>query len=378
MGGSISSAKKRGARGTQDEKSDRLREFRAHHYSVTCMRVFEGVLVTSSEDRTVKLWKLGGQQESCVVCQGHTHWVTCFDMDVASQILYSGAMDKTLRAWDAKTGKCLQVYEGHGDWVMDLRVTESNVFSTSEDGTVRCWLKGSESNSAGSCAAGSWNAHAAAIKHLIPVSPEVFITAGQDGLVKGWRTTTHASVFAIRAHSGAVTCVALSGGTLFTGGLDTYVKSWDTVTGKLLTEFKRHRGSISCLDVRGTTLFSGSEDFEIRSWNMVTGACNLVFHGHRATVRCVAALSDGVLFSGADELVAWDVSTGKPLREYGWTQTDCICVSGDFVFVSFDGTIVVLDASVSKRLQHTAVKPKLVRVVVDDPREAPPVPLAEP
>jgi len=52
---------------------------------------------------------------------GHSHWVTCVDMDPASSIVYSGGMDRVVKAWDmvrrpllSPCDCCLNRTEGHG------------------------------------------------------------------------------------------------------------------------------------------------------------------------------------------------------------------------------------------------------------------------
>ncbi|MBO5838950.1 MAG: hypothetical protein J6R06_04665, partial [Bacteroidales bacterium] len=55
--------------------------------------------------------------------------------------LASGAWDKTVIIWDAKSGQRLQTLEGHSDWVNSVSWSPDGKYlaSGSRDETVRIW-----------------------------------------------------------------------------------------------------------------------------------------------------------------------------------------------------------------------------------------------
>ena len=66
----------------------------------------------SSNDKTVRAWDLASGR--CVaVLKGHTDWVTSVCVSVDGKALYSSSNDKTVRVWDLATGMCIAVLEGH-------------------------------------------------------------------------------------------------------------------------------------------------------------------------------------------------------------------------------------------------------------------------
>ena len=65
----------------------------------------------------------------------HKEWVQC--LVVHKNILYSGSVDKTIRAWNLDTNECVFVLRGHTDRVSCLIVHNNILYSGSSDGTIR-------------------------------------------------------------------------------------------------------------------------------------------------------------------------------------------------------------------------------------------------
>ena len=51
----------------------------------------------------------------------------------------SGSTDRTLRVWNADSGECTFVLQGHTSTVRCLAMHENNIVSGSRDGTLRVW-----------------------------------------------------------------------------------------------------------------------------------------------------------------------------------------------------------------------------------------------
>jgi WD40 repeat protein len=213
-----------------------------HHFrhSITFIKFLgepgEELLVTGSEDRSLRLWDFGSGQKyakrwkseglktgcassrheeveemekqhhregkrggqarrdvASIQCplverkrEGHEHWVTCADMDVRFGVVYSGSMDRNVKAWDAFTGKCLRTYVGHIDWVNSVHVRGDIVYSCSDEGHVRLWRVASlldveDDDEQIDC----WEEHSSPVKHLVGAGPRL-ITADVSGVVKCW------------------------------------------------------------------------------------------------------------------------------------------------------------------------------------------------
>ena len=69
-----------------------------HTYSVFCLIVHNNILYSGSVDNTIRAWNLD-TNECITALQGHTGSVDCLVLVVHNSILYSGSWDKTARVW---------------------------------------------------------------------------------------------------------------------------------------------------------------------------------------------------------------------------------------------------------------------------------------
>ena len=93
------------------------------------------IVLSGSDDSTVRAWD--ARTLKCLqVCVGHEDNVRVLALD--SRFLYSGSWDKTIRCWDLQNNlECVKVITGHTEAVLALAVMQGHVVSGSYDTTVR-------------------------------------------------------------------------------------------------------------------------------------------------------------------------------------------------------------------------------------------------
>lgn len=113
---------------------------RPHETSIWALKFdSEGDLWTASADKMAKHLVRGRGWEADTVLQ-HADFVGDVLPVEDLGLVVTACRDEGVRVWDAGSGECVCVYEGHFEEVTGLaRVGKSTVVSVSIDGTVRRW-----------------------------------------------------------------------------------------------------------------------------------------------------------------------------------------------------------------------------------------------
>jgi WD40 repeat protein len=97
-------------------------------------------IVSGSWDRTVRVWDADSGRRLAVL-RGHENRVTSVAFDPNGRRIISGSDDQTVRVWDADSGRELAVLRGHRKLVTSVAFDPNSrrIVSGSSDGTVRVW-----------------------------------------------------------------------------------------------------------------------------------------------------------------------------------------------------------------------------------------------
>lgn len=163
--------------------------------------------------------------------KGHAGPVTCvlyLSSPKGDDSIFTASWDKTIRQWDATTGKTVQVLKGHSDFVKSLAIRvgsdgKTTLFSGSTDATIR-----------------------------------------------EWDLETARCVATLKGHRRGVESILLdpSGTILFSGSSDTTIRRWNAQTRQCLEVWEGHLTSIYSLSMNESYLFSG-----------MLLSCGVVLHG---------------------------------------------------------------------------------------------------
>jgi WD40 repeat protein len=191
---------------------------------------------------------------------GHTDAVFCVDV-TNEGVLFSGSADRTVRAWDATSGSCIYVLEGHTDWVSCLKYIPptliESLFSCSAYMMIRY--------------------------HLLP------------------QTTSQGPVPAVPV--------------VFSGSWDTTVKVWNHKTQQMMMTFRGHEDPVNALEVVDSVLFSGCRAGNVRAWSTVTNDCLWVYSGHTGAITAISCQNHIMFTSSLDKTIrVWTISTGNVIK----------------------------------------------------------------
>uniref|UniRef100_A0A8C7N0N2 Striatin-like n=1 Tax=Oncorhynchus kisutch TaxID=8019 RepID=A0A8C7N0N2_ONCKI len=264
----------------------------------------EAVLVTASEDHTLKMWNLQKTSpakknasvdvEPMHTFRAHQGAVLCVVMSSTGEQCFSGGLDGTIQSWNTPNPN-LDPYDsyepsvlrgalcGHTDsvWGLVYSGVHQRLLSCSGDGTVRLW-DASDTKPALFGVPSSVDVVCSDPAHMV-----TSFTSGQIGL---FNMETQQLVLSLEsaAETGTPCQVnkVLSHPTLpitITAEEDRHIKFYDNNTGKLVHSMVAHLDAVTSLavDPNGLYLMSGSHDCSIRLWNLETKTCIQEFTAHR-------------------------------------------------------------------------------------------------
>ncbi|KAM9490606.1 striatin isoform 3-T3 [Salvelinus alpinus] len=272
----------------------------------------EPVLVTASEDHTLKLWNLQktAPAKKCAALdvepiytfRAHRGAVLCVTMSSTGEQCFSGGVDGTIQSWNTPNPNIdpYDSYEpsvlrgallGHTDsvWGVVYSSAHQRLLSCSGDGTVRLWNAANTSpalaifNEKGELGVPT-------SVDLVCSEPAHMVTSFSTGEIGLFNMETRQLILKLdQTGEPEAPCKinkVLSHPTLpitITAQEDRHIQFFDNNTGKCIHSMVAHLDAVTSLavDPNGLYLMSGSHDCSIRLWNMESKTCIQEFTAHR-------------------------------------------------------------------------------------------------
>uniref|UniRef100_A0A3P8VYV7 Kinesin family member 21A n=1 Tax=Cynoglossus semilaevis TaxID=244447 RepID=A0A3P8VYV7_CYNSE len=116
----------------------------SHQDGVESLTVYGDVLFSGSRDYHIKKWDLASKRLLQQSASAQTDWVSALGVVPGSPVLLSGCRGGLLRLWNTDSLAPLGEVRGHDSPINGLAVNGSQVFTASDDRTVKIWeVKGS-------------------------------------------------------------------------------------------------------------------------------------------------------------------------------------------------------------------------------------------
>lgn len=298
----------------------------------------EPVLVTASEDHTLKLWSLLRTTaakkstfldvEPIYTFRGHVGAVLAIIMNPTGEQCYSGGLDGSVRVWNLPnsnidpydaydTDVLAQTLSDHTDavWGLAFHTQKTRLLSCSTDGTAKLWSPGSKAPLLNSYSFDSSLGLPSSIDFVHEDCSQMVVayTSGRAAIYDLETSKLVLELESGRTAGDQINCVVSHPTMPLTMAAheDRHVRFYDNVTGKVMHAMVAHQDAVTSLavDPTGLYLLSGSHDCSVRLWNLENKQCVQEITAHRKkcdeSIHCVGfhPTKPFIASGGADALV---------------------------------------------------------------------------
>lgn len=211
----------------------------------------------------------------------HSDAISCLSMSAEQGILYSSSWDRTFKVWRISDSKCLESVAAHEDAVNSVVASsEGMVFTGSAEGTVKVWRREMQGKVTKHFFVQTLLKQECAVTALaVDPTGSIVYCGSSDGMVNFWereKNLAHGGV--LRGHKLAVLCLSARARLVFSGSADKTICVWrrEGTVHTCLSVLTGHNGPVKCLaveddkDAKGHRyiIYSGSLDKSVKVWNI--------------------------------------------------------------------------------------------------------------
>lgn len=245
--------------------------------------------------------------DAVAVLKAHTETVEAVAISPDGKFIATGSFDKTVKLWDALTGKELRTYsgpQGHANQVLCVAFSAKGdqIASGGADNKVCIW------DVPVNFPAKTFAVANAATGVAVAADGKTFAVAGTDGTVKVFPLGEEKGAIDLKGHTGAVVGVGYlpNGNIWVTAGADKTVRFFTGADGKQLASYTTGTADITGLAVRPDSagVVTTSADGVMRFWQTPPQVTRS-FPAVKDAVTAFYASADGntLLYATADKVV---------------------------------------------------------------------------
>jgi WD40 repeat protein len=248
--------------------------------------------------------------------KGHADPVYAVAYGPDGKLVATGSFDKTIKLWDAASGKELRSFagpQGHQSLVLSIAFSPSGDFLVSggADNFAKIWDVPSAKPFREVAVGG------AGPKVAVATDGKSYAVGGADGKARVFSTADGKQLIELPTGGGAVRGLSFvpNAPTLATIGADRVLRYWNATDGKPIGAIGSGPADATSLIPLGGNLYSSSADGTIRAWPLTaTPPKKLVEHSANIVHGTFSADGNVLFASAADKSIRWiNTANGQPV-----------------------------------------------------------------
>jgi WD40 repeat protein len=253
--------------------------------------------------------------------KGHAETVYAVAFSPDGRYVLTGSFDKTLKLWDAVTGKEIKTFSGpaaHQNLILSVAFSPDGrlLASGASDNTAKIWETPLDRPLRTFAQAAGVNA--------VALSPDGtrLAGAGRDGAIKIWNTADGKQLFNLTGHTGPITGVSFSGNgqLLASSGSDRTMRLWNLTNGQAIGTVEAHATPVRAVVLApgANAAYTAAEDGTLKCWALpILAPRNLPTHGDAVTSVAISPDGQWVVTGSTDKTVRLsNFDNGQQIRAF--------------------------------------------------------------
>lgn len=315
-------------------KADTLEEIRAFDLGVranaACLSSDGSRIAAGGQFGRIRVWDTGSGEILLENERGPMiSSIRALAFNDDATVLYSGQIDRSLRAWSVTGQTPLWSRVRHHEAVSDLRLDPSTgrLLSASLDGTLRAWPLQSPPGTSSLQIVAAHNDHALSVDF----SPDgtILASAGRDDIIRLWDPELMVPLASLPGHEGDVFSARFSpdGRRIVSGSADGTVRVWSIAngTGEILAPIRNGTLWSVSFSPDGGLIAATGEEGVLCVWDADTLSLRYAVPTHDHRTNSLAFNPDGSVIattSRQGQVALWSAADGSLIRRLGGHDSD--------------------------------------------------------